>query len=316
MKRLIRLILILFILAPSVMVAQGYEEYAVAIQYPIYSQYLVEGLFINPAYAGTREALSMSFSGRKRMLGFEGEYTLGSFAIHAPLKKDRIALGFSVNQLSYGVTKQTSFYSYYAFHIKTLKGRWSLGLKAGADLVSHDYSGIVTKDPDVVFEVGQQSHVMPNVGTGVYYNSRKIFAGVAIPALLTYKIDTTTMVYRFEPDYNYYDILASAGALFTISEMVKLKPSVMIKYSMTNSLRADMNANIIIADVLWLGGSWRIGEQALVGIIEVQVTPQLKLGYSYDYSTGMLSDFIGGTHEIALRFDLNRRVEASTPRYF
>ena len=316
MKRLTRLILILLIFAPSVVEAQGYEEYAVSIQYPIYSQYLVEGLFINPAYAGTREALSMSFSGRKRMLGFEGEYTLGSFAIHAPLKKDRIALGFSVNQLSYGVTKQTSFYSYYAFHIKTLKGRWSLGLKAGADLVSHDYSGIITKDPDVVFEVGQESHVMPNMGTGVYYNNDRIFAGVAIPALLTYKIDTTTMQYRFEPDYNYYDILASAGALFTFSKMVKFKPSVMIKYSMTNSLRADLNANIIIADVLWVGGSLRLGEKAVVGIIEVQVTPQLKLGYSYDYSLGMLSDFIGGTHEIGLRFDLNRRVEASTPRYF
>ena len=316
MKRVTRLILILSILVPTGVVAQEYEEYAVAIQYPIYSQYLVEGLFINPAYAGTREALSMSFSGRKRMLGFEGEYTLGSFAVHAPLKKDRIALGLSVNQLSYGVTKQTSFYSYYAFHIKTMKGRWSLGLKAGADLVSHDYSGIVTRDPDVVFEVGQESHVMPNVGTGVYYNSNKIFAGIAIPALLTYKVDTTTMEYRFEPDYSYYDILASAGALFTFSEMVKFKPSVMIKYSMTNSLRADLNGNVIIADVLWLGASWRTGEQAVVGIIEVQVTPQLKLGYSYDYSTGMLSDFIGGTHEVALRFDLNRRVDASTPRYF
>lgn len=316
MKRINQLILLFLLLATADMVAQEYEEYAVAIQYPIYSQYLVEGLFINPAYAGTREALSMSFSGRKRMLGFEGEYTLGSFAIHAPLKKDRIALGFSVNQLSYGVTSQTSFYSYYAFHIKTLKGRWSLGLKAGADLVSHDYSGIITNDPDVVFETGEESHVMPNMGAGVYYNSDKYFAGVAVPALLTYKVDTTTMDYRFEPDYKYYDILASAGALVTFSDMMKLKPSVMLKYSMTRSLRADMNLNLIIADVLWLGGSWRVGDNAVVGIIEVQLTPQLKLGYSYDYTLGMLSDFIGGTHEVALRFDLNRRVDASTPRYF
>jgi type IX secretion system PorP/SprF family membrane protein len=154
------------------------------------------------------------------------------------------------------------------------------------------------------------------MGAGVYYNSDKFFAGVAVPALLTYKVDTTTMDYRFEPDYKYYDILASAGALVTLSDMMKLKPSVMLKYSMTRSLRADMNVNLIIADVLWLGGSWRVGDNAVVGIIEVQLTPQLKLGYSYDYTLGMLSDFIGGTHEVALRFDLNRRVDASTPRYF
>lgn len=295
---------------------QEYEDYAIAIQYPVYSQYLVEGLYINPAYAGTREALSFSVSGRKRMLGFEGEYTLGSFSLHAPLKKDRIALGFSVNQLSYGATSQTSLFSYYAFHIKTAKGRWSMGLKAGVDMVSHDYSGIITNDPDVVFEVGQESFVMPNAGAGVYYSSDKIFAGVAVPALLTYKVDTATLEYKFSPDISYYDILASAGGLITFSENLKFKPSVMMKYSLSNSLRLDLNGNFIIADVLWLGGSWRLGESAVVGIVEVQITPQVKLGYSYDYNLGILSSFIGGTHEVALRFDLNRRVNASSPRYF
>lgn len=316
MKRILFILVALSLFTAISMRAQEYEEYAVAVQYPIYSQYLVEGLFINPAYAGTREALSMSLSGRKRMLGFAGEYTMGSFSMHAPLKRDRIALGLSVNQLSYGVTSQTSIFSYYAFHIKTEKGRWSMGLKAGVDMVSHDYSGIVTQDPDAVFQVGEESFVMPNAGAGVYYSSDKIFAGVAVPALLTYKVDTSTLEYKFQPDFRYYDILASAGGLITFSEGLKFKPSVMVKYSLTNSLRLDLNGNFIIADVLWLGGSWRIGEDAVVGIVEVQLTPQLKLGYSYDYNLGVLSSFIGGTHEVALRFDLNRRVNASSPRYF
>lgn len=296
--------------------SQDYEDYAIAIQYPVYSMYLVEGLFINPAYAGTREALSMSISGRKRMLGFEGEYAMASFSLHAPLKKDRIALGLSVNQLSYGITNQTSIYSYYAFHIKTPKGRWSMGLKAGVDMVTNDYSGIITNQPDAVFEVGEESHLMPNAGAGVYYNSEKIFAGLAIPALLTYKVDTTNLEYKMAMDISYYDILASAGGLLTLSEKFKLKPSVMIKYTLTGSLRLDLNANLIVADIVWLGASWRTGESALVGMFEVQVTPQIKLGYSYDYNLGMLSSFIGGTHEVAMRFDLNRRVNSSSPRYF
>ena len=85
---------------------------------------------------------------------------------------------------------------------------------------------------------------------------------------------------------------------------------------MTNSLRLDLNGNFIISDVLWLGASWRTGEDAVVGIVEVQITPQIKIGYSYDYNLGVLSSFIGGTHEVALRFDLNRKVSASSPRYF
>ncbi|MEZ5011447.1 MAG: type IX secretion system membrane protein PorP/SprF [Bacteroidales bacterium] len=89
MKRILYIIAAFSILAVSSLQAQEYEEYAVAVQYPIYSQYLVEGLFINPAYAGTREALSLSLSGRKRMLGFDGEYIMCSFSLHALMKKDR-----------------------------------------------------------------------------------------------------------------------------------------------------------------------------------------------------------------------------------
>ena len=316
MQKKLFILLLIILFSGKAIHGQEYEEYAIAIQYPVYSMYLVEGLYINPAYAGTREALSMSLSGRKRMLGFEGEYSMASFSLHAPLKKDRIALGLSVNQLSYGITNQTSIYTYYAFHIKTPKGRWSMGLKAGVDMVTNDYSGIVTNQPDAVFEVGQESHVMPNAGAGVYYSNDKIFAGVAVPALLTYKVDTANLEYVLAPDISYYDVLASAGGLITFSEKIKLKPSMMIKYSLSSSLRLDLNANLIIADILWLGASWRTGESALVGMIEVQITPQIKLGYSYDYNLGMLNSFIGGTHEVALRFDLNRRVNSSNPRYF
>lgn len=316
MKKNLLILVLLILSAGHIARSQEQDDYAIAIQYPVYSMYLVEGLFINPAYAGTREALSMSLSGRKRMLGFEGEYAMASFSLHAPLKKDRIALGLSVNQLSYGITDQTSIYSYYAFHIKTMKGRWSMGLKAGVDMVTNDYSGIVTNDPDHVFDVGQESHVMPNAGLGVYYNSEKIFAGVAVPALLTYKVDTSNLDYRMGMDISYYDILASAGGLITFSENFKLKPSMMIKYSLSSSLRLDLNANFIISDIIWLGVSWRTGESAVVGMIEVQITPQVKLGYSYDYSLGTLNSFIGGTHEVAMRFDLNRRVNSSSPRYF
>jgi type IX secretion system PorP/SprF family membrane protein len=313
----IRLILIALLLGSSFsLMSQEYEDYAVAIQYPVYSQYMIEGLYINPAYAGTREALSLSVLGRKRMLGFDGEYTIGSLALHTPLKKDRIALGLSVTQLQYGATSQTSIFSYYAFHIKTAKGRWSLGLKGGVDMVNHDYSGIITNDPDVVFDVGLESLLMPNAGFGAYYSSEKIFAGVAVPSLLTYKVDTTNSTYKFDLDYKYYDILASAGGLITFSENIKFKPSLLVKYSLTNSLRLDLNGNFIIADILWLGGSWRMGDEAVVGIVEVQLTQQLRLGYSYDYNLGVLSSFVGGTHEIALRFDLNSRVSASNPRYF
>ena len=317
MKRYWSILLLLIIPLPSIIMAQDDGEFILANQYPIYSQYLLDGLVINPAYAGTRDALSISLTGRKKMLGFTGESSMQSISLHSPLKKERIALGLSVSHFTYGVTDQTSFYGYYAYHIRVENGLWSMALKAGADMITSDYSGITTAIPgDPVFDNGSESYVMPNVGAGVYYKNSRFFAGLAVPALLTYKSDTLSSGYRFEPDYNYYDILFSAGALVTVTETVKIKPSVLVKYSLNNSIRIDLNTNFILYDFIWLGASWRIGEEALVGILELQVSQQLRLGYSYDYSIGVLSGFTGGTHEVGLMFDFGKKVSAANPRYF
>lgn len=317
MKRLKYIFLFCSLISTQGLIAQDDSKFPVASQYPVYSQYLLDGLIINPAYTGTREVLSFALSGRKRMLGFEGENTMASLSLHTPLKKERVALGLSVNHITFGVTKQTGVFGYYAFHIKTDKGKWSLGLKGGVDMLTSDFRGLVgheAEDPAFGGEV--LSYIMPNVGVGVYYFSSKYFAGVAIPSLLTYMASKESSEYSLGLDVKYYDILFSAGGLFTLSDKVMFKPSILAKYSFTNILRLDMNANIILYDFLWLGASWRIGEDALVALLELQITQQLRLGYSYDYNMGAVSSFVGGTHEIALRFDFGKKVTASNPRYF
>jgi type IX secretion system PorP/SprF family membrane protein len=296
--------------------AQG--KYPVTNLYPLYSQYLLDGLVINPAYAGTRDALTFSLSTRKMMLGFEGESTMGSLSLHTPLKNDRIALGLSVNHVSFGISKQTSVFGYYAFHINTDKGKWSLGIKGGIDMLTNDYSDVTTNDPgDPAFEnVGEESFSLFNLGVGAYYVSPKFFAGVSVPALFTYKSDTLSADYKFGIDPRYYDILFSAGMLLSYSEALKFKPSVMVRYNLTNTLRLDLNGNFILYDFVWVGASWRIGEEALVGLLELQLSQQLRLGYSYDYYMGAINSFVGGTHEIALRFEFGKKVSAENPRYF
>jgi len=312
-------LIIVFCINPPVFAQDGDAgPYPVTNLVPLYSQYLLDGLVINPAYTGTRDALAISISARKRMLGFDGESTMSSLSLHSPLKKERVALGMSVNYISFGVTKQTSAFGYYAFHINTDKGKWSLGLKGGVDMITTDYSGIVTSDPDdqAFNNVGEESYMLPNVGFGVYYANPSFFAGIAVPALLTYQSDTLSADYSRAVDPSYYDVLFSAGALISFSDAFKFKPSVMAKYNLSKTLRVDLNANFIFYDLLWLGGSWRIGEEAIVALLELQLSQQLRLGYSYDYSLGAISSFVGGTHEIALRFEFGKKVTAANPRYF
>ena len=68
-----------------------------------------------------------------------------------------------------------------------------------------------------------------------------------------------------------------------------------------------------------LGAAYRFDDSvsALVGF---RVTPDLKIGYAYDYTLSNLGDYNSGSHEIVILFDiglgnLSRGYEKS-PRFF
>ena len=57
-------------------------------------------------------------------------------------------------------------------------------------------------------------------------------------------------------------------------------------------------------------------EDAIVGLIKLQISDQFRIGYTYDYSLGYLSNYQNGSHEIAIIYDFRFRVKAVSPRYF
>jgi type IX secretion system PorP/SprF family membrane protein len=157
------------------------------------------------------------------------------------------------------------------------------------------------------------------VGAGVYYFSDKLFAGVSIPAFLSYKKNSTTSSVEAHHSINKYDLIFSGGGLITISEVLKFKPSVLIDYSLDETKRLtqfDLNGNFIIGDLIWVGGSWRTSEQVVVGIIQVQLNPQLMFGFSYDYPVGRMNTYSKGSSEFILRYEFGYKVSTANPRYF
>ncbi len=67
---------------------------------------------------------------------------------------------------------------------------------------------------------------------------------------------------------------------------------------------------------MWLGAGYRTGD-ALVAMMEYQVTPQLRIGYAYDMTTSKLRTYTTGSHEIMLGLDFGKDlIRIKTPRYF
>jgi type IX secretion system PorP/SprF family membrane protein len=291
----------------------------ISLGYPVYSQYLQNGLMINPAYTGSRGTLSTFLSYRMQWMGTPGAPVIQSVSLHAPMKNDKVALGLMAQFMQFGFTKSTSIYANYAYHIKLGTGKLSFGMKAGADFSNTNFSGIDLTDPnDDVFIKNDRPYKLFNVGAGAYYFSEKLFAGVSVPQFLSYRKTGTGEVQAFH-SFNEYDFVFSAGGLITFSEFFKFKPSVLIDYSLQNTKKLtqfDINGNFILGDLFWVGGSWRTTEEVAVGIIQVQVNEKLMFGFSYDYSVGRMNSYSKGSTEFILRYEFGSKVSAANPRYF
>lgn len=313
-------IIFFILILPLFTAAEGQttDSKEISLGYPVYSQYLQNGLLINPAYAGSRGALSGFVSYRMQWMGISNAPDFQTISFDAPMKNDKVGLGIMGQFMQYGVTRSKSIYASYAYNIKLGHGKLSFGLKGGVDLSNTDYSSLSLTDPDDPVFLENGKYILPNIGAGVYYYTSKLFAGISIPQFLSYQKTASSGVQAFH-SFNNYDFIFTAGGLFVFSDLLKFKPSVLVNYSLDEAKKLnqlDLNGNFILADVIWLGGSWRTTEKVVVGILQLQLNQQLMLGFSYDYPTGPMSSYSKGSIEFILRYEFGSKISAANPRYF
>ncbi len=289
---------------------KGYSQH-----FPIYSQYMMNGLAINPAYAGSRDVLSATFLYRKQWVGFDGAPTIYSMAAHMPFRNQRVALGFLIANESIGIENNTSLFGNYAYRVNLGNGKLALGLKAGFNIVKEQNSKITLHDPnsDIAFENIKETAFLPDFGFGMYFSNTKYFVGFSVPSLLNYKSNGEIS----KTELKSYNLLLTGGYLLKFSDQIKLKPSTLVKYKYESLPQYDLNLNLILFkdDILWVGASYR-NKEAFIYLIEVQLSRKFRLGYSFDQSIGKLSNYNNGSHEIMIRYEWRDKVRTLNPLYF
>ncbi len=284
-----------------------------AQQQVMYTQYMFNGLAINPAYAGSHETLSLTALAREQWTGIDGAPSTQTFSAHAPIKAKRIALGLLVLNDEIGVTSQTGAYASYAYKINfEQKGTLSMGISGGFTYFNAAFSEVSQSDPS--FGNADIQEFQPNVGVGFYYYTDRFFAGISTPQLLETTFDQNNNDSDSKLLRHYF---ATAGYVIDLNSYLKFKPHALIKYVEGAPLQLDLNASVLFQEVIWLGVSWRSFD-SLDGILQIQATPQFQIGYAYDFlTTTDLSRVNGGSHEIMLnyRFSFSKN-KVVTPRYF
>jgi len=289
-----------------------------AQQVPMYTHYMYNTLVINPAYAGSRDALTVTGLYRTQWVGFSGAPVIQTLTAHAPLKNQHLGLGFSVVN---DKRNSTSVVVDFAYKMQlTAKSKLALGISGGMNLFQAQLSSLnLDQQTDPTFQNNINNRVIPNFGFGAYYSRERFYAGISAPSLLqnNYSIvtnaDGSTLIGKEQRTY--YLI---AGTVIKISDNLAFKPTTLIKVTAGAPIQADLTASFIIVKKLTLGIMYRSGDAA-GALIGFDITNQFHLGYSYDWSYGLkTSVYNQGSHELMLRYDFiyGSKKQIHSPRYF
>ncbi|NER14048.1 type IX secretion system membrane protein PorP/SprF [Leptobacterium flavescens] len=285
-------------------------------QLPQFTQYMYNTISINPAYAGSRNALSIVGIHRNQWTGFDGAPETSTLSIHSPLRNDKIGLGVSFINDALGFENFTFLYGDFSYTIQTgVKTKLAFGLKGGFTRYSLDDELFL--DPDVANDPFFQQPVNrwnPNFGLGLYFHSDEWYIGASSPRIINYDNNETEGDAFRALDRNSYYFLG--GYVFPLSYSVKFRPSVLVKYTKGAPASVDMTATFLFHEKLWLGASYRFGD-SVGAIADFQISPQLRLGYAYEYSVSDIRPFNSGTHEFLLIYEFKfSSSKLKSPRYF
>ena len=300
-----------------------------AQQDKMFSQYMFNMMAINPAYAGSRDVLSMSALYRNQWTGLPGAPQTATFTMDMPLNQERVGVGLQLYGDKFGEMQEAGAFASYAFRIKVgNRSTLALGLQGGASSFRWDLTRVQTSpdgtgqiDPAFAMNI---SKVLPNFGTGLYLSNDKAYLGISVPRLIKNRLsEYASGDYRSVQRRHAY---ATAGFVVGISPVVKMKPSFLVKYAEGAPLGFDANINFWFADRIAIGTSIRRNQftswtpystDAIVGMLEVQLTDQFRFGYAYDRTMNNFKTIAPSSHEVMLRYEFGfGKNRILTPRYF
>jgi type IX secretion system PorP/SprF family membrane protein len=285
-----------------------------AQQEPIYSQYMFNMAQVNPAYAGNRAANSITALFRKQWVNVPGSPSTGYLTWDTRNKGSNVGYGIQVFNDHIGLENSLGAKGLYSFRIPLNKSFLSFGLSAGVVNYRVDLrSAMTTEGGDPMFQENV-NRILPTAGVGVIFATKSFYAGLSAPAILETKVSTNKAPITTSASNHYF---LTTGYIFELSEAVKLKPSIMAKGVLGAPMSFDYNMNVWILDMIGVGASYRMGD-AIIGIFELQLSSEFRLGYAYDYSISTMNTFSKGTHELMLRYEFShsKSEQILSPRYY
>jgi type IX secretion system PorP/SprF family membrane protein len=288
-------------------------------QQSLFTQYMFNGLVLNPAYAGAQETLTATAVFRRQWIGIEGAPETQTLSAHTTvdaLRQGRrpgspVSVGITLFNDEIAITGHRGMLLAYAYRIALSEDTHiSFGLQGGFSQMTVRYSSLGLDDPS--FSTGDVVEWQPEFGAGLWLRHRRFYAGVSSPQMFRTQVDAQASSFVLAPHY-----FLTTGYIFDVATGVKIKPHVLLRSFDASIFQWDLNCNVFVKEIVNVGVSYRSSE-SVSAMVGVQFHTRFALGYAYDIPfESELSRAAGGSHEIMLNYQLpKKRITPINPRFF
>jgi type IX secretion system PorP/SprF family membrane protein len=299
------------------------------------SQYMFNGMVVNPAHTGEHEALNIQAMMRMQWIDVAGAPSTQIVTLDAPIFNYNSGIGLSLMRETIGAMDKWSglgnlgIYANYAFRMKVndLGDRVIFGLSAGFVQNTYDaYNPAATNG----FGVNQYDDVYDEIlankkpdrradfKAGIMYEMGDVFyAGISavnlgsflpLPSHDSLVVQTSIAMLH-------------GGGNIPIGDMFALRPTILYMQPLARSRKnmllsaatLDIGMAAVIAQRFWLGIACRttlyggISMNSVTFLAQAWLTKNIRLGYSYDLPMSGISAALGGSHEVSLGFTMDRK---------
>jgi type IX secretion system PorP/SprF family membrane protein len=283
-------------------------------QDPQFSQYMFNHLSINPAYAGTKDALNVTLLARRQWTAIKGAPATNFITVEGPLKNKKVGLGLQLINDKIGPKTANGILFSYSYHLPLAAGRISMGLRVGWYNYAFRWNDIEYKDKADVYNTMAQDQKGVFTGDfGLYYYDRNFYWGLSTTHINKAMFYTS----KQNADHAYLasHVFMPAGIGFQINDHLVINPSVLLKYASRAPVGADLNCNILFNDKIWVGATYRF-LNSFAALVQFNITEKLKAGYAHDFGINKIGTAGGVSHELMISYDFNvYRTKMVTPRY-
>jgi len=290
-----------------------------AQQLPLFSQYMLNDYFQNPAVAGSRNYFDAVSINRLQWVGITDAPRTYCFSMNGPITKKNMGIGGYLYSDIAGPTRRTGASGSYAYHIKIQeKIKLSLSLSAGIVQFAMDGSKLTLNDPsDYALNI-YHSVMVADLGTSFYLYGTPKENGTGNWWLGGYAPQI------FPAKLNLFQTPASTGTLAThlyftggyklfLTDEFSAEPSFLLKFVSPAPMQVDIGTRVIYKQKTWLGVTYRTHDAMsfMAGYIYKE---NISFGYAYDFTTSGLKKYTDGTHELYISLRFKTPVAPAAPK--